>query len=172
MEARQIEPGNNQPYVMEFLAILCAVNWIDRRADKEQAIANDGGDLWQNLCIVIKEICGSFNTRYGGEYSTVRVQAENGNRIRITRQIVTTISSSHIRHQDVSLQVIYDAKHFRITAACPTVQVEISLDVEFNPQENIRPFLSKDGRRVSDDEASEILLKDFLFHNKFLLAVA
>lgn len=152
-----------------FLAILCAVNWIDRRAEKEEAIAGNGRDLWGNLSVVIKEVCESFNAHYSPEYSTVKVQAENGNRVRIIRQIARTVSPGHTRPEDVSLQIIYEPKHFRITAACPAVKAEISVELEFNPDEYIRPFLSKDGRRLSEDDASEILLKDFLFHQKFLL---
>lgn len=151
-----------------FLAKLGAVNWIERRAEKEKAIRSSGRDLWANLGIVIREACESFNEHYGREYSKVTVQAENG-RVRVTRQVsVVVVAGEPTLSEDVSLQIMYEPKHFRISSVCANeAKVQGSVEIEFNPDEHAKPFLSNGENRITDDEASRILLAEFLFHERF-----
>jgi hypothetical protein len=151
-----------------FLATLVSVNWVERQAEKEKAIEAGGTDLWQNLSLVIKEVCDSFNSHYGHQYSAVTVKPEGKSRLRITRNLMRSISHSHSRPESISLQIAYEPEHFQITAACPTVNVVAKVELEFNQEQSTTPFLASDSERISDDQASKILLNEFLFSRKFI----
>ena len=151
-----------------FLAKLGAVNWIERNAEKTRLIGASGRDIWENLTVTIKEVCESFNTCHEQQYSPVTVKPENSNRLRLTRVVTKRVAPEHYRPEDVSLHISYEPTGFRITATCSRLNIATNIDLDVKQDESPRPFLAKNGRPVSDDEASEILLREFLFNEAFV----
>jgi hypothetical protein len=94
-----------------FFARLSAMNWVERRVNREAAIRLGGDGLWKKLAASINDAVNSYNAHYGHESGKVECDSSS-NTVHLTRVIKTNTETA----KQISWQVSFDRVAASISA--------------------------------------------------------
>jgi hypothetical protein len=157
----------------EFLVKLRHMNWVEQRYRREQAIADGGIKIWEDICTELKGCVESYNSRYGSKpVHPVICDAANG-----VIKIRKTIKPGNPSHAASAIDATIDVSlcfgaEPRITSIQVTPQAGLAgtvtkpvtiphtflLDADADGV-----FLTYEGQRIEMGDASRVILKTFLF---------
>lgn len=131
------------------------MNWVEQRYQKPGKIDSGSGAAWKRLSAAMKEAIKSYNTRYAPREEFLITEVRLGHSLRLSKGDCSVwdfyLNGGIVWSKELAPRGLgrsaEDAKRFII-------------DVD----EEDHLFWTRDnGKRMSDDEASEALLKPILF---------
>lgn len=141
-------------------------NWLERRRQRELAIAAKGPDLWITLCGVIKESVDGFNEYYAGDrpIACELLQAS----VKLSKQYaVSDVVRPHLAAQSTT-EISLNARGVDAVRTIPRPgSVPKSLvkrwEFSFEADENGTVFFRYGEKLVSPDTVAQEVLEDWLF---------
>jgi|GEM_PF-3199011 len=138
------------------------MNWVQRRIKREDAIRSGVGVLWQQLASTVADVVKSYNERYGKEHGNITAEPNCGS-LWLKRKAMTA-DSNRLRSmlEDVALLIALEGNQSSVSAqrngrSIIVVPIDANID-------NDDLCFSQDGKPISLDEASQLLIEDFLFN--------
>lgn len=127
------------------------------------------GALWQELVVAINDSVKTYNEEFGEVDGCVTTKP-NGETLTLSRIAFTGSATVH-RTDEMLLFIAMDTDKATVTASvahehlAPVPNKQVSIDV--SRQGGSELVLMNDGKEISFDEASEVLIKEFLLERKF-----
>lgn len=121
------------------------MNWVDRRARRERLLSEGGPEVWQQVRAALQDACESYTRHYDQLQRQLRCELENGIRLRIT-------------HGRTTILVAFVQELPAIVSAANQGKLIFTIDADEDSA-----FVEHQGRRITPDEISELILKDLLF---------
>lgn len=130
------------------------LNWVDRRALREDNLTQHAVDVWELVRTAIGNCCTSFRTRFPNMAEEVKNKTENGHRILVE---ITFKTPTGRRCRHVSIE--FSKTENLITT---TTDGEAAKRFPISADES-HTFLKNGQSEISADELTKIALEDAFF---------
>jgi hypothetical protein len=145
----------------EFFDKLWAVNWIEKKYEREHARRSGSGPLLDSIKAAVEDVVQSFNARYRNPREEVKI-TPGKDMISLSMKLPGA-AHEHIKHATAILS--FDDKACKVSATFKhSASAKEYIVVDVDDDGNLFLKRGGDNSTVKDaDEASKLLLQTFLF---------